>query len=456
MAHSVMAHSVMAEEIKIAYLLDPFYQVQDNNGLTVTGAQIFVYRAGTSIPANTFKNFNGALNTWPILTDTLGNATVLADISKTYDVLIKDQNGNLLMSKQNMVPGGAGEGGGSITPVEPIDQQHWIGLNGSSTAVSADLVGTILHLPDASDEYQAFIESNRNDHIILSDGLYLVHAVIDIKQDSDALENTIENLTVMTGVSDPEDVIFERDEAGHDASNNVHSLKLSFIRHAEALEGTNELFFRIISAVNLTSAAIRRLSIVKLQTSGYGSDPQPLPSEYTAGEGISITSGAIGVKYDDRYFSINESGELSLWRNFPSFYTSDTSISWNYQQSRGKAVGTFKTGMVKQIPAGTIINFRLNGVFMKMTSAPTEPFIVDVSFQGGKARGAFVAYEYDSVIVPGEGPQYALNGSVIVTSKISLLKTIEIGLADPNLKFSYEDNIIRTARFSYVFPMGVN
>ena len=440
----------MAEEIKIAYLLDPFYQVQDNNGLTVAGAQIFVYHAGTTNPANTFKNFNGSLNTWPILTDTLGNATVLADISKTYDVLIKDQNGNLLMSKQNMVPGGAGEGGGSITPVEPIDQQHWIGLNGSSTAVSADLVGTILHLPDASDEYQAFIESNRNDHIVLSDGLYLVHAVIDIQQDSDALENTIENLTVMTGVADPEDVIFERDEAGHDASNNVHSLKLSFIRHAEALEGTNELFFRIISAVNLTSAAIRRLSIVKLQTSGYGSDS---PSEYTAGDGISITSGMIGVKYDDRCFSINESNELTLGSRIPSFYTSDTSISWNYQQSRGKAVGTFKTGRVGPVPAGTIINFRLNGVFMKMTSAPTEPLMVDVSFQGGKARGAFVAYEYNSVIVPGEGPQYALNGSVIVTSEISQLNTIEIGLADPNLEFRYEDNIIRTARFSYVFPI---
>ena len=319
MAHSVMAHSVMAEEIKIAYLLDPFYQVQDNNGLTVTGAQIFVYQAGTSIPANTFKNFNGALNTWPILTDTLGNATVLADISKTYDVLIKDQNGNLLMSKQNMVPGGAGEGGGSITPVEPIDQQHWIGLNGSSTAVSADLVGTILHLPDTSDEYQAFIESNRNDHIILSDGLYLVHAVIDIKQDSDALENTIENLTVMTGVSDPEDVIFERDEAGHDASNNVHSLKLSFIRHAEALDGTNELFFRIISAVNLTSAAIRRLSIVKLQTSGYGSDPQPLPSDVLRESDLELnTSGNItGIDGHDVYIGFDAFDEAVMVSALP-------------------------------------------------------------------------------------------------------------------------------------------
>jgi len=297
----------MAEEIKIAYLMDPFYQVQDNNGLTVAGAQIFVYQAGTTDPANTFKNFNGSLNTWPILTDTLGNATVLADTSKTYDVLIKDQNGNLLMSKQNMVPGGAGEGGGSITPVEPIDQQHWIGLNGSSTAVSADLVGTILHLPDASDEYQAFIESNRNDHIILSDGLYLVHAVIDIQQDSDALENTIENLTVMTGVADPEDVIFERDEAGHDASNNVHSLKLSFIRHAEALECTNELFFRIISAVNLTSAAIRRLSIVKLQTSGYGSDPQPIPSDVLRESDLELnTSGNItGIAGHDIYIGFD-------------------------------------------------------------------------------------------------------------------------------------------------------
>ena len=293
----------MAEEIKIGYLLDPFYQVQNDHGLTVPGDQIFVYHAGTTNPANTFKNFNGALNTWPVLTDTLGNATVLADVSKAYDVIIKDQNGNLVMSKQNLVPGGAGEGGGSITPVEPIDQQHWIGLNGSSTAVTADLVGTIIPLPDASDEYQAFIESNRNNHIILSDGLYLVQAVIDIQQDSDALENTIENLTVMTGVSDPEDVIFERDEAGHDASNNVHSLKLSFIRHAQAIESTNELFFKIISRVNLSSASIRRLSIVKLQTSGYGSDPQPLPSDVLRESDLDLnTSGCItGIAGHDVY-----------------------------------------------------------------------------------------------------------------------------------------------------------
>ena len=309
----------MADTIKIAYLLDPFYQVQDNNGLTVAGAQIFVYHAGTVNPANTFKNFNGALNTWPVLTDTLGNATVLADISKTYDVLIKDQNGNLLMSKQNMVPGGAGEGGGSITPVEPIDQQHWIGVNGASTSVTADLVGTILHIPDASDEYQSFIESNRNDHIILSDGLYLVQAVINIQQDQNALENTIENLTVMTGVSEPEDVIFERDEAGHDASNNIHSLKLSFIRHAVEQEYTNELVFRIITPVELSSAYISRLSIVKLQTAGYGSDPQPLPSDILRESDLELnTSGNItGIDGHDVYIGFDAFDEAVMVSALP-------------------------------------------------------------------------------------------------------------------------------------------
>lgn len=310
----------MAEEIKIAYLLDPFYQVQDNNGLTVTGAQIFVYNAGTSIPANTFKNFNGALNTWPVLTDTLGNATVLADVSKTYDVLIKDQNGNLLMSKQNLVPGGAGEGGGSITPVEPIDQQHWIGIDGEPSAVPADLTGTVLHIPTSTDEYQGFIVENLNDHIVLSDGLYMIHAVINFQQDSDSLANEIENLTVMTGLTYPEDVIFERDEAGHDASSNIHSLKMSFVRHAVEQEYTNELVFRVISPAELSSAYISRLSIVKLQTAGYGTDPQPLPDDVLRTEDLDLdTSGYLtGVDGHDIHLGFDAFDEAVMVNSLPS------------------------------------------------------------------------------------------------------------------------------------------
>lgn len=316
----------MADTIKIAYLLDPFYQVQDNNGLTVTGAQIFVYQAGTSIPANTFKNFNGALNTWPVLTDTLGNATVLADVSKTYDVLIKDQSGNLLMSKQNLVPGGAGEGGGSITPVEPIDQQHWIGIDGSPSSVPADLTGTVLHIPTSTDEYQGFIVENRDDHIVLSDGLYMIHAVINFQQDSDSLANEIDNLTVMTGLTYPEDVIFERDEAGHDASSNIHSIKMSFVRHAVEQEYTNELVFRLISPVELSSAYISRLSIVKLQTAGYGTDPQPVPEDVLRTEDLDLnTSGYLtGVDGHEIHIGFDAFDEAVMVNSLPSTTDSRT------------------------------------------------------------------------------------------------------------------------------------
>ena len=100
------------------YLISPFIQVQDINGTPICGAKIVVCLADTSTSILTYQNFDGAFNTDPVLTDELGNATVLVDDDcGLCDVYIYDDKDNLLMSKKYITPGAEGGGGGSHTTV---------------------------------------------------------------------------------------------------------------------------------------------------------------------------------------------------------------------------------------------------------------------------------------------------------------------------------------------------
>lgn len=100
------------------YLISPFIQVQDINGKPICGAKIVVCLADTSTSILTYQNFDGAYNTDPVLTDELGNATVLVDDDcGLCDVYIYDDKDNLLMSKKYITPGVEGGGGGSHTTV---------------------------------------------------------------------------------------------------------------------------------------------------------------------------------------------------------------------------------------------------------------------------------------------------------------------------------------------------
>ena len=60
----------------LQYLLNPFIQVQDKNGLSIAGAKIYVRDSDTDDLATTYSDFEGTMNTNPVLTDVLGNATV--------------------------------------------------------------------------------------------------------------------------------------------------------------------------------------------------------------------------------------------------------------------------------------------------------------------------------------------------------------------------------------------
>ena len=89
----------------LQYLLNPFIQVQDKNGLSIAGAKIYVRDSDTDDLATTYSDFEGTMNTNPVLTDVLGNATVIADDSKLYDVSIYDNNDIHLFTKKYLKPG---------------------------------------------------------------------------------------------------------------------------------------------------------------------------------------------------------------------------------------------------------------------------------------------------------------------------------------------------------------
>ena len=86
----------------LGYLLDPAIQVQNENGVTIAGAHVYVYDSNTSELAETYKDFVGTRNTNPVITDTLGNCTIIAEDGIAYDVVFKDDHDNLLFTKENV------------------------------------------------------------------------------------------------------------------------------------------------------------------------------------------------------------------------------------------------------------------------------------------------------------------------------------------------------------------
>lgn len=88
--------------MELGYLISPIVQIVDNNGKPVVGAKIYVYNANTTVLVDTYNDFESHLNTNPVLTDTLGNCTIIADTSKAYDIIVNDENDVLLFGKKNI------------------------------------------------------------------------------------------------------------------------------------------------------------------------------------------------------------------------------------------------------------------------------------------------------------------------------------------------------------------
>lgn len=170
----------MAENTpKLAYLLDPLFQIENVNGKPLVGGYIEVYYAGTNEKYITYQNFDFTQNPFKIPLGSDGRAVVLAQTEQAYDVYVRDSFGNLVFSRLNIAPGGAGGVAFGMTKVNHDDT-----LTGNGTQLSPLGVSPLTNL--AVDEtmtaYEATVEGK--DSLVLGvNGEWFSSAISGISND---------------------------------------------------------------------------------------------------------------------------------------------------------------------------------------------------------------------------------------------------------------------------------
>lgn len=94
----------------LGYLLNPALQLEDINGMPLVGGWLTVYRAGTTFPYITCRDFDMNRNPVNIVLDEKGMAVILAEKDGLYDVYAYDRNGVQQWSRLNVCTIGAGGG----------------------------------------------------------------------------------------------------------------------------------------------------------------------------------------------------------------------------------------------------------------------------------------------------------------------------------------------------------
>lgn len=115
----------------LGYLLNPFIQVADTDGKPVPGAKIYVYLADTTTPATTYSDFEGTENTFPVLSDLLGNADVIAASDVLYDIVVNYPDDTLIFSKKGV---GVSESSGAVPGVSQVVPGNGILVTGTASA----------------------------------------------------------------------------------------------------------------------------------------------------------------------------------------------------------------------------------------------------------------------------------------------------------------------------------
>ena len=139
----------------LGYLLDPFIQIQNDNGTPIVGAKIYVYNADTTNLAITYNDFEGHLNTNPVITDDLGNATIIADDGIEYDISVYDENDLLLFTKKYISIDKTSSAGGNIQVAPGYGVTVVRVGNVFTVSIDTDLIATKDDLNDKQDKLTA-------------------------------------------------------------------------------------------------------------------------------------------------------------------------------------------------------------------------------------------------------------------------------------------------------------
>jgi hypothetical protein len=82
---------------------NPCFRSWDNLGFPLVGGQLFTYAAGTSTPQATYTDSTQTTqNTNPIILNFRGEAFVWLDLTLAYKFILKDINGNLIWTEDNI------------------------------------------------------------------------------------------------------------------------------------------------------------------------------------------------------------------------------------------------------------------------------------------------------------------------------------------------------------------
>ncbi len=96
----------MAYNNAYGYSSNGYLQYLDQNGKPLTGGTLSTFIAGTTTPIVTYKDFNGEQNPAVIPLDENGGATVILKQDIVYKFVIRDKNGDIFKTIDNIVTGG--------------------------------------------------------------------------------------------------------------------------------------------------------------------------------------------------------------------------------------------------------------------------------------------------------------------------------------------------------------
>ena len=296
------------QDIKLGYLFDPIFQVQNTAGKPMTDGWIEVYYHGTRTKYFCFSDFNRTTHPFRIPLDSLGSNIILADVAFSYDVYIYNKFGSLSMSRYDIKPHGTG----SSESASGFDDlpEYWLGQYGATIRVDGNGAGVTLPIPSVPDYHGDFVEKitdtigNHPAYIYLKPGIYFVKCVIRFEQDPDDIRNEYGEVLLYTGNGNANECrAWRRDVSGPDCPAidgeydqiRSASFEVSFIRRVlgdgetSHVDTSNILYFAPSTTVNWREAFIQNLQIVKLNSGG-GSY-----KKYAEGEYISITGDVISA-----------------------------------------------------------------------------------------------------------------------------------------------------------------
>ena len=182
------------DEVSLAYLLEPTFQIENTEGRPLTEGWIEVYIHGTRTKYYCYSDWNGSLHPFKIPLDSLGANIVLASPAHSYDLYIYNKYGTLVMSRYNIIPS-TGDGA-VIKDVVTIKSE-----DGTVNIVSQDQTNWNLSIKDTVDR----VEQNEQE-------------ISNVKVDIENVTNNITNLTEVVNNHTTEIGQIKEDVAGIESS----------------------------------------------------------------------------------------------------------------------------------------------------------------------------------------------------------------------------------------------